>query len=84
MIKIFVDVKTPGNGKTYDFQLDSAITVGQAKAKMIDEITDIENGNITLKFDKVMLCNLNTKVQLNDADTLKMANVKSGQSLLFF
>lgn len=84
MMKIFIDVKTPGNGKAYEFQLDSTMTVGQAKEKMIDEISEIENGNITLKVDKVMLCNLNTKVQLNEVETLKMAKVKSGQSLLLF
>lgn len=82
MAKIFVDVQTPGNGKTYEFQLDSVMTVGQARAKIIDEITEVESGNITLKPEKVMLCNLNTRVRLPDEDTLKAAGVKSGQRLM--
>ena len=81
-MKLFIDVKTPGNGKTYEFQLDSIMTVGQAKAKMIDEITEIESGNITLNPEKVILSNLNTKARLSDTNTLVAAGVKSGQSLL--
>ena len=81
-MKIFVDVKTPGNGKTYEFQLDSVMTVGQVKAKIIDEITEIESGNVTLNPEKVILSNLNTKARLSDSDTLTAAGVKSGQSLL--
>jgi len=81
-MKIFVEVKTPGNGKTYEFQLDSAMTVGRVKLKMIDEITEIENGNITLDPDKVILCDLNTQARLYDPDTLAAAGVKSGHNLL--
>ena len=81
-MKIYVDVKTPGNGKTYEFQLDSVMTVGQVKAKLIDEITELESGNITLNPEQVILNNLNTKTRLSESDTLREAGVKSGQSLL--
>jgi hypothetical protein len=80
-MKIFVDVKTPGNGKTYEFQLDNTMTVGQAKARMIEEIREMENGNITLDPAKAVVGNLSTEARL--ADTAVMAAVaKSGQSLL--
>lgn len=82
MAKLFIEVKTPGNGKTYEFQLDSTMTVRQVKVKMIDEITELENGNITLKPEKTILCNLNTRIKLDEGDTLKTAGIKSGQSLL--
>lgn len=81
-MKIYVDVKTPGNGKTYEFQLDSTMTVGQVKAIMIDEITETESGNIRLIPEKVILSNINTRERLSDSDTLTEAGVKSGQSLL--
>ena len=81
-MKIYVDVKTPGNGKTYEFQLDDTMAVGQVKAIMMDEITEIESGNITLNPEKVILSNINTCSRLSDADTLKEAGVRSGQSLL--
>lgn len=81
-MKIFVDVQTPGNGKTYEFQLDSMMTVAQAKEKMIDEITEIESGNISLKPGKTALCNLNSRTHLPETSTLVAAGVKSGQSLM--
>lgn len=81
-MKVFIDVSTPGNGKTYEFQLDSNMTVSQVKRKLIDEITEMENGNITLLHDKTMLCDTNTRLQLNLSDTLKNAGVKSGHSLM--
>ena len=81
-MKMFVEVKTPGNGKTYEFQLDSVMTVGQAKDVMISEIREIENGNITLNPDNVILSNLSARIKLSDFDTLAAAGVKSGQCLL--
>ena len=81
-MKIFVDVRTPGNGKTYEFQLDSTMTVGQVKAKMIEEITEAESGNITLDPQSVILSNLNTQTRLSDWETLTQAGIKSGQRLL--
>lgn len=82
MAKLFVDVRTPGNGKAYEFQLDSNMSVRQVKAKIIDEITEIENGNITLHQAKAILCNLNTRLILNDSATLWAGGVRSGHSLL--
>ena len=81
-MKVYVDVKTPGNGKTYEFQLDSAMTVGQVKEKMIDEITEVESGNIALSSGNAILSDLTTKVRLSDADTLAQAGIKSGHCLL--
>ena len=81
-MRIFVDVLTPGNGKTYEFQLDSTMSVGQVKEIMIDEITEIESGNITLNSKTVILGNLNTRARLSDLDSLTEAGIKSGHSLL--
>ncbi len=81
-MKVFIDVLTPGNGKTYEFQLDNNMTVGQVKRKLIDEITEMENGNITLLHEKTMLCDTNTRMQLDQTNTLKNEGVKSGHSLM--
>ena len=82
MAKIYVEVTTPGNGKTYEFQLDSLMTVGQVKMKMINEIVELENGNITLQPEKTMLYNLNSRIHLNEISNVKTAGIKSGQTLL--
>ncbi|MDO4799293.1 MAG: ubiquitin-like domain-containing protein [Bacillota bacterium] len=80
-MKLYVDVRTPGNGKVYEFQLESAMTVGQAKQKMIEEILEIEQGNVVLK-DSAVLSNITSKSRLNDGDTLRAAGVRSGNTLI--
>jgi hypothetical protein len=82
MPRIFVDVHTPGNGKTYEFQLDSGMTVYEAKKGMIEEILSIENGGISLPFETVLLCDIDMKQKLPEHLSLYEANVKSGHRLL--
>ena len=81
-MRVYIEVGTPGNGKTYEFKLDSGMTVRQAKLRMIEEITEVENGNITLNPAKVILNSLNMSKRLSDTDTLAAAGIKSGQALL--
>ena len=81
-MRIFVDVRTPGNGKTYEFQLYSSMTVRQVKLKMIEEITDAEDGNITLDPSRAILSSLTIRKILPDTDTLASVGVTSGQDLL--
>jgi hypothetical protein len=82
MAKLLIDLVTPGNGKTYEFQLDGSMTVWQAKSGMIGEITELENGNITLNPEKTILCHPSAQALLCESDTLITAGVKSGQRLL--
>ncbi len=79
---IYVEVRTPGNGKSYEFQLESVMAIGQVKAKVIEDITEIESGNITLKAEKATLYDANTKSRLSGSLTLAAAGVKSGHTLL--
>jgi len=81
-MKILLEVTTPGNGKTYDFILDGAMTVGQVKQTMINEIIETENGNITLIPENTILGSLSGKTLLNDSETLEIAGVRSGQRLI--
>ena len=82
MAKLLVDVRTPGNGKTYEFELDSRMSVVQAKARLIDEVVEFENGNITFDHENTILCNLSTCTRLCDTDTLFSSGVRSGHTLL--
>jgi hypothetical protein len=81
MAKILVDVITPGNGKSYEFQLDDGILVSTAKARMIDEILQLEQKGMAFNAP-VLLCNLDTGDTLLDNEPLSVANVKSGHRLL--
>jgi len=81
MAKIFIDVYTPGNGKIYEFQLNDNITVQEAKARMVEEILQIEESSMSFN-DQTQLCDFNTNVILPDNTPLFVANVKSGNKLL--
>jgi len=81
MAKIFVDVYTPGNGKTYEFQMNDSITVLEAKGRMVEEILQIEESSMSFH-EQTQLCDLNLGVALPDNVPLSTANVKSGDKLL--
>jgi hypothetical protein len=82
MSKIFVDVHTPGNGKTYEFRLDGSMTVGQAKERIVEEILGIENNGISFVLENTLLGDVNTKQKLPEHLSLHSANVKSGHNLV--
>jgi len=81
MAKIFVDVFTPGNGKTYEFQLDDSLTVAAAKVRMVEEILQIEERSMSFH-EETLLCDLTLETVLPDNAPLSAAKVKSGHRLL--
>jgi len=81
MSKIFVDVFTPGNGKTYEFQLNDSTKVFEAKMRMVDEILQIEESSMSFH-EQVQLYDLVSGTVLLDNQPLSTANVKSGNTLL--
>lgn len=82
MAKLFIDVNTPGNGKSYEFQLDSRMKVGEAKERIVAQIVEIENGNITLNEDKILLLSAKSCQPLDKPLSLGAAQVRSGQTLI--
>jgi len=81
MAKIFVDVFTPGNGRTYEFQLDDSMTVSDAKARMVEEILQIEERGMSFH-KETQLCDLTLDTILPDNAPLSALNVRSGHRLL--
>ena len=79
---IFLEIKTPGNGKTYEFRIDGGITAEQAKRRIIDEIIEAEDGNITLNPDSTALYDIDTQKAVPGRFTLAASDVKSGHVLL--
>jgi len=82
MAKLFVDVFLPGSGKTYEFQLDGSILIGQATALIINNIRDAENNTVDIDPGTAVLSDVNQSVRLNAAMTLQAAGVKSGHRLI--
>ena len=81
MAKIFVDVMTPGNGKTYEFQTDDSILVSAAIARMAEEVISLEEKNMIFD-EKTMLCNVHTGQVLPSNKPLYAAGVRSGHKLI--
>ena len=79
-MKILVEVTTPGNGKTYEFMLDSRLTVGAAKLKIIEQIQSLENGCIAFD-DRAALFAPASRHRLPDHRNLRKAGVRGGQQL---
>jgi len=78
---MILEVITPGNGKTYEIMLDDILTVGAAKEKIIEQITEFENGNIA--FDEtVALYAPATQTRLPEYRNIRKAGVKSGHPVL--
>lgn len=82
MSRIYVDVYTPGNGNTYEFQLDDRLSVCDCTAQMIAEIRELENNSIPLEAGRTVLFHSASRLPLADGDTLRGANVRSGARLL--
>jgi len=81
MAKIFVDVFTPGNGKTYEFQLSDNITVNDANSRMVEEILQIEENSMSFN-EPTLLCDLPSCRILPGNASLSAVIVKSGNKLL--
>ena len=81
MAKIFLEVYTPGNGKTYEFQLEDSMTVSSAKARMVEEILQIEERSMSFH-EETQLCDLTLETVLPDNAPLSALKVKSGHKLL--
>ncbi|WP_026658680.1 ubiquitin-like domain-containing protein [Butyrivibrio sp. AC2005] len=82
MSRIFLETKVPSIAKTYEFSVDSVMSVGTVKKEMIKQITDVENLNIFPDPDKVLFCSIDMQGLLQDNETLGSIGVKSGQTIM--
>ncbi|MDR1588907.1 MAG: EsaB/YukD family protein [Oscillospiraceae bacterium] len=82
MVKLLVDVHTPGNGKTYEFQLDGDMPAERAAAQIIQAVRETENGAIELAPLTATLCDETARSRVPLDLTLRAAGVKSGHRLI--
>jgi len=80
-MKIFIEVKLVGNGRSYEFEIADTMKVCEVKEKIIKEILDIEENKVTIN-QISMLCQLRSGTILDEAHSLKEQNVKTGDELL--
>jgi hypothetical protein len=82
MTTVLIDVYSPGNGKTYEFQLDGSMTAGQAKAGIISAILEAENASAAFDAGTAMLYDVSSARRLPDSAALRECGVKSGGKLI--
>ncbi|MBP5383940.1 MAG: hypothetical protein J6Y57_03085 [Lachnospiraceae bacterium] len=82
MSKIFLETKVPGIAKTYEFSVDSVMTVGTVKKEMIDQISAVENRTVFPDPGKVLVCSIDMGGLLQDSETLGSIGIKSGGQIM--
>ncbi len=82
MSRIFLETKVPGIAKTYEFSVDSVMTVGKVKKEMIKQISNVENMTVFPDPDKVLFCSIDMKGLLQDNEILGSIGVKSGGKIM--
>jgi len=82
MSKVFVEVVAPGNGKTYEFQLESRMTGAQAIRKIVEEILEVEQGGIGLRAEDAILLDMECRCRISGSAPLFFFFLKSGHTLM--
>ena len=82
MTKLLIDVHTPGNGKTYEFQIDGATAAGPVAEQMIAMILEAENGAIAIDPRTAILSDATAGIRLDRGAALFAAGVRSGHRLI--
>lgn len=80
-MKLNLEIVTPGNGKSYEFEISDKLTVLEVKKRIIIEINSFENNNIIVNPNNSVLCSEKNQNILDDNSTFQALEVKSGDSL---
>ena len=82
MSKLLIDVFVPGNGKTYEFQIDSKVAVYAAVKQIIGSIIEVENETLFIDIENAVLSDINASKRLEPGLSLQAQGVKSGHKMI--
>lgn len=82
MSKIYLEVSTPGNAKSYEFSADSRMTAGRVKAQFIRQIEAVENFTLFENKEQVIFACLELEGLMQDGDILGEVGVTSGSRII--
>lgn len=82
MAKIDIEVKIPGNAKTYEFRLDDTMTIGQAKKQMMNQITEMEGYNFFPSMNDMVFCSVDLEGILQDGETFRSLGLKNASRVV--
>ncbi len=82
MAKIYLDVQVPGSAKTYEFSVDSNMSVGRVKGDFVKQISLVEGREIFSDLSQVLFCSKDLGGLLSNDEVLSAVDVKSGDTII--
>jgi len=82
MGKIDIEVKIPGNAKTYEFQVDDRMKVGIAKKEIMSSIAEYEGYNVFSGTKDIAICSVELEGLIEDGESFHNVGIKNGSRLV--
>ena len=82
MSKINIEVRIPGNDKTYDFQVDDRMKVGTAKKEIMSSIREYEGYDIFNGTKDIAVCSVELEGLIEDGESFHKVGIKNGSRLV--
>ena len=82
MSKINIEVRVPGNDKTYEFQVDDRMKVGSAKKEIMSSIREFEGYDIFSGTKDIAVCSVELEGLIEDGESFHTVGIKSGSRLV--
>ncbi len=82
MSKINIEVRIPGNDKTYDFQVDDRMKVGIAKKEIMSSIKEDEGYDIFNGTKDIAVCSVELEGLIEDGESFHKVGIKNGSRLV--
>jgi len=82
MSKISIEVRIPGNAKSYEFQVDDRMKVGAAKKMIMSSITEFEGYDVFNGNEDVAVCSVELEGLIEDGESFHKVGITSGSRLV--
>ena len=82
MSQIRLEVRIPGNAKTYEFRLDDRMKVGTARKQMASQINELEGYDVFDGSKDIVVCSVELEGLIGDGESFHRAGIKNGGRLL--
>ena len=82
MSRINIEVRVPGNDKSYEFQVDDRMKVGNAKKEIMSSIRDYEGYDIFGGTKDIAVCSVELEGLIEDGESFHKVGIGSGSRLV--
>ncbi len=82
MSRISIEVNIPGNAKTYEFQVDDRMKIGNAKKQIMSAIAEFEGYDVFSGTKDIAVCSVELEGLIEDGESFHNAGIRSGNRLV--